>query len=485
MRTVLLFLILAFFAAGGQPVLAFSGVAITEIMYDLAGADDPHEWIEIHNFSSSSVDLTDWRFNDGKNHLLLAPPENGGQGSLVISPGEYVIFADNAETFLSDHSNYSGSVIDTVLSLNNSSATLSLLNEEGVLINEFSYTSSIGGSGNGRTLERTPGDTLQESSTLGGTPGQQNGLIKEPTLDQPEPEPEILPEPEPKPEPDIADVATPIQPPGEEVSPQSENEAQDEPVVEQEPVVEPSAQESAEEPLSYSGLLQLSELLPNPSGKDTDEEFVELLNVSGLVVSLDGWALRDASGKTFRLFGDMPPGTFLAFFAANTSLPSLNNAGDVIELLDPLGIRQDGISYSKALEGLSLVFVDSVWRWSGTATPNKKNVVSSSVTDAVLGSAASPLAVAPPPPSATSSAPSPITEDDFGKSDFSQDSSFAAALHSVNRTSSGGSVIWSVLPLLALLAGAGVFVFRRRTQKRLSSSAPVFAVEETDSPPVT
>jgi len=461
-------------------------------MYDLAGADDPHEWVELHNFSSSSIDLTDWRFNDGKNHLLLAPPKNGGQGSLVISPGEYVILADSAETFLSDHSSYPGSVIDTVLSLNNSSATLSLLNDEGVLINEFSYTSSLGGSGNGYTLETTSVDSVQESYTLGGTPGQQNSLEQELALDQPNPEPEpesepeIFPAPAPEPAPE-PDVVTPIPSVVEEVSPQSEDEAQDEPAVEQEPVVEPLAQELVEEPLSYSGLLQLSELLPNPSGKDTDEEFVELLNIGGRVVSLDGWALRDASGKTFRLSGDMPPGAFLSFFAADTSLPSLNNAGDVIELLDPLGARQDGISYSKALEGLSLVFVDGVWQWSSVATPNKKNVVSTSVPDSALNGVASPLAVAPPPPGAGSSSSSSSSADknDSTESDLSQDSSFAAALHNANRASSSGSMIWYVLPLLALLAGGGVFVFRRRAQKRLSPAAPVFAVEETDSPPVT
>src|SRR3989344_898451 len=130
------------------PSFAHAAVIITEIMYDVPssiGADGTREWVEIANTGSGAVDLTGWKFNDGSNHILNVPPANGGTGSLILSPGGVAILADNATTFLHDlYPVFSGTVIDTTLSLNNTGATLALIDNSGATENSVSYAKTIG-----------------------------------------------------------------------------------------------------------------------------------------------------------------------------------------------------------------------------------------------------------------------------------------------------------------------------------------------------
>ena len=161
-------------------------LVINEIMYDLEGSDTSNgksrEWVEIYNNSGKEITLTGgnsgWRFNDGSNHLLNEP---AAQGSMIISAGGYAVLAGDAPTFLSDHSGFSGTVIDTVMSLNNTSKTLKISAPDETLIDEVTYSNSWGAGGNGKSLERksaTGGSSdaanWAESSAPGGTPGAAN-----------------------------------------------------------------------------------------------------------------------------------------------------------------------------------------------------------------------------------------------------------------------------------------------------------------------
>ncbi len=168
----------------GVPFFVFAAnpgdVVITEFAYDLKGADSGHEWVEIYNTASSSIDLTGWKFNDVSNHGLNIPPKNGGQGSIILSAGSYAIIADDAVMFLADHPGFTETVIDTVMSLNNTQATLLLSDNTNTAIDTVSYTKDWGAVGNGKTLERTdtvfPTDVThwRESTQDGGTPGLYN-----------------------------------------------------------------------------------------------------------------------------------------------------------------------------------------------------------------------------------------------------------------------------------------------------------------------
>src|SRR3989338_9589138 len=95
-------------------VLGAAGdIVFAEIAYDLKGADDGREWVEIYNASAGDVDITGWKFNDGANHLLNIPPKNGGRGAMIINPGGYAGLGDEAPVVLNDHSGFFGTGIDT------------------------------------------------------------------------------------------------------------------------------------------------------------------------------------------------------------------------------------------------------------------------------------------------------------------------------------------------------------------------------------
>lgn len=171
-----IFFYMPFFAFG-----AVSGdVVINEVAYDLEGADDKHEWVELYNASAQDRDITGWKFNDGSNHILNAPPKNGGQGAMIVPSGGYAVLADDAVVFLADHPGFFGTVIDTVMSLNNTSATLTLLDENGVVIDVASYQKESGAAGNGMTLGRGDAGTWREGSE---SPGAPNGVALAPTND--------------------------------------------------------------------------------------------------------------------------------------------------------------------------------------------------------------------------------------------------------------------------------------------------------------
>lgn len=164
-------------------------LVINEIMYDLEGSDTlsgkSREWVELYNNSGREITLTGdsagWRFSDGSNHILNEPPTNGSQGSMTIPVSGYAILAGDALTFLADHSGFGGTVIDTVMGLKNTSATLKISAPGGAVIDEVTHDSSWGANGNGKTLERklasdgsNDAANWAQSSASGGTPGAAN-----------------------------------------------------------------------------------------------------------------------------------------------------------------------------------------------------------------------------------------------------------------------------------------------------------------------
>ena len=157
--------------------LGNSGIVITEIMYDLPGADTGREWIKIFNTSNVSLDLTDWKFVDSSgSHGINSPPINGGQGSIVINAGQFAVLADKADLFLKDHPSFSDTVLDTVLRLKNSSDAISLTLPDGTVATSAYYTSTGGADGNGKTLMLNAAGAWQENPTVYATPLQDNSI---------------------------------------------------------------------------------------------------------------------------------------------------------------------------------------------------------------------------------------------------------------------------------------------------------------------
>jgi len=160
-RTFLLFLAIIL------PIFTNAQIEINEIMYDLEGPDSGREWVEVFNNSTSEVNLSDWKFNDGSNHVLNEPPKNGGKGFFLIPAYGYIVFADNAEIFFTEHPDYSGVLIDTVMSLNNTADILKLFNKEEMEIDSVSYNNTFGASGDGNSLQKVNNKWLPASPSFG------------------------------------------------------------------------------------------------------------------------------------------------------------------------------------------------------------------------------------------------------------------------------------------------------------------------------
>ncbi|MCC6382052.1 MAG: lamin tail domain-containing protein, partial [Dehalococcoidia bacterium] len=109
------------------------------------------------------------------------------------------------------------------------------------------------------------------------------------------------------------------------------------------------------------GGLRISEVCSDPaeSGRDSDYEWVELVNVGRAPVELAGWLLGDSKTISALPAAAVPPGAYVvvAATAAARRVPGalaieggtvgggLNNAGDTVRLLNPAGAEVDAVSY--------------------------------------------------------------------------------------------------------------------------------------------
>ena len=163
--------------------LAYAGLVINEIMYDLSGADSAssksREWIEIRNPDGSDVVVDGaWRMYDGAANRTI-----NGQVDFTIPAGAYVIFAGDKDTFLADHPGFSGVVYDTgITSLNNTGATLKILDQDENTVDQVTYASAQGAAGDGNSLQKISGSW----SGAAPTPGQANESVSPPPEDDEE-----------------------------------------------------------------------------------------------------------------------------------------------------------------------------------------------------------------------------------------------------------------------------------------------------------
>lgn len=148
------------------PCISFANVDITEIMYDPEGTDSGREWIEVYNKGESDIDLSLWKLLENEvNHKISIYEE----GDSVLEVGKYAVIADNVTKFLIDYPAYSGLVLDSAFSLNNSGESLALLDGEGNQYEYIEYDVEIGGK-NGNSISLI-GDKYVDGSP---TPGIAN-----------------------------------------------------------------------------------------------------------------------------------------------------------------------------------------------------------------------------------------------------------------------------------------------------------------------
>jgi hypothetical protein len=143
---------------------------------------------------------------------------------------------------------------------------------------------------------------------------------------------------------------------------------------------------------SWSGNTQnsiiISEIMPNPDGPDTDNEWIEITNTGTSSLNLINWSIDDGEGgsKPFIITKntDIAPGQTQLFKNTETKI-SLANKTDSVRLIDPANYLLDEISYSDAPSGQSYALINGEWIWTDSPTPNQINPIyeeiSGTVTD--------------------------------------------------------------------------------------------------------
>ncbi len=121
----------------------------------------------------------------------------------------------------------------------------------------------------------------------------------------------------------------------------------------------------------------ISEIMPNPVGRDKDE-WVELYNQEDFNVNLGGWQLKNSKQRfVFPKDFFLKPLEFKIIDRKQSSL-ALINKGDKIQLLDNYNNLVDEINYGNAPDGLSYIYLDNnKWVWTIVPTPNKENIYKS------------------------------------------------------------------------------------------------------------
>ena len=92
-------------------------------------------------------------------------------------------------------------------------------------------------------------------------------------------------------------------------------------------------------------MIYISELLPNPAGKDADGEWMEICAAGTDAESLSGWKLQNAKGKSFSLPDQtLVPYACAAFDYSQTKL-ALTNTGGAFYVVSPSGEITDTAIY--------------------------------------------------------------------------------------------------------------------------------------------
>jgi hypothetical protein len=133
--------------------------------------------------------------------------------------------------------------------------------------------------------------------------------------------------------------------------------------------------------------IQITEIFPNPKGKDGNNEWVELTNFGDSKINLENFILDDEEGgskpyKISQIKGAPPqidPNESIIISKTDSHI-SLNNTDDSVRLFDQNNELIDSVSYAKTEEGKSFAKTrilseqgeKSIFRWT-SPSPNKPN----------------------------------------------------------------------------------------------------------------
>ncbi|MFA6525532.1 MAG: lamin tail domain-containing protein [Patescibacteria group bacterium] len=389
-----------------QPFFVYSEsqhIVINEVLYDPTGSDLGSEWIEIFNPTNNIIDLNNWSIEMGGvsfsnvitfGNVAIQPQSFFVVGELNIINADLIVdrlqFQNGgSETDGIRIINQNNEVIDTVLydepNLNH------LTDDAGVTGINFAPDVSAGSS-LGRNAQSADTDNCAQDFTeysilspgaenivvlpneapIADAGSNQNGVVNKAiqfdASDSSDPNGDVLSYAW-----DFGDGAGSDQIAPTHVYSSPDNYLVSLTVSDGEMQNSDSITASISEapftppPGGYPVGVIISEVLPNPTGSDSEGEFIELHNITKNRIDLSGWKLGDTSTSVYS-FDELSIGSqeYLAIYREVSDISLNNSGGDRAVLYHPDGEAVNEIEYSGSiLEGESFSLLPSgEWAWT-------------------------------------------------------------------------------------------------------------------------
>lgn len=175
MNKSLLFVFLCFFS---HKILAQS-ILISEINYKSEYSRDAGDWLEIHNYGSSAVDISNWTVIDA---TVPTVPFTIPSGTSIAANG-YLVFYNDLTKFNAEHAGVTNILGPLPFALSKTGETLALRNAAGTTVTSVYYMDTLAwpraAKGYGTTLEYdSPSNATYQNDgahwfdgCIGGSPG--------------------------------------------------------------------------------------------------------------------------------------------------------------------------------------------------------------------------------------------------------------------------------------------------------------------------
>ena len=124
---------------------------------------------------------------------------------------------------------------------------------------------------------------------------------------------------------------------------------------------------------------QLSELLPNPDGADTGNEFIELYNPNeDMSIDLTSYTVKVGQSLektyTFPEGSVVAPQEYKAFTNAEMSFTLLNSTSSVQLYANEVPVGEQ-VTYIDPESGMAWAYIENTWTYTTTPTPNEANIL--------------------------------------------------------------------------------------------------------------
>ncbi len=152
-------------------------ICVSELNYNSKSEYNAGDWIELHNYANTSIDISGWRLTDGvENHSYTFPT------GTTIGPNGYLVLVEDSAKFKALFPSVTNLIGETGFNFSNSGDQVRLYNHLDILYLSFYYQDlapwPVQADGNGYTCELT-GNTANPNNgsswfagCIGGSPGR-------------------------------------------------------------------------------------------------------------------------------------------------------------------------------------------------------------------------------------------------------------------------------------------------------------------------